>query len=174
MSLGLKQKRLVVDELAKMASNSTSVIAADYKGLKSSEMTQLRANIRKLNNSIRVRVVRNTLAKLAFNGTNYEEITKKLVGPVILVFTNDEVSSVARLLKDFIKEKEKLTVTALIVEGKLLHGGQLELVATLPTKQESIAKLIAVMQAPIAKFVRTVAAPYGKLVRTVMAVCNKK
>lgn len=174
MSLGLKQKRLVVDELAKMASNSTSVIAADYKGLKSSEMTQLRANMRKLNDNIRVRVVRNTLAKLAFNGTNYEEITKKLVGPVILVFTNDEVSSVARLLKDFIKEKEKLTVTALIVEGKLLNGSQLELVATLPTKQESIAQLIAVIQAPIAKFVRTVAAPYGKLVRTVMAVCNKK
>ena len=174
MSLGLKQKRLVVAELAKMASNSMSVIAADYKGLKSSEMTQLRANMRKLNDSIRIRVVRNTLAKLAFNGTHYEEITKKLVGSVILVFANDEISVVARLLKDFIKEKEKLIVTALIVEGKLLNGSQLELVATLPTKQESIAQLVAVIQAPIAQFVRTVAAPYEKLVRTVMAVCNKK
>lgn len=174
MSIGPKQKQKIVHDLSEVVFNSTSVIAADYRGLKSSDMTELRANMRKLAGKVHVQIVRNTLAKLALKNTIYEELIKNLVGPVVLVFIKDEVSCAARALKDFIKEKEKLTVRALVVEGTVFAGNQLELISKLPTKQEAIAKLVVVTQAPIAQFVRTLAEPYGKLVRTVMAVCNTK
>lgn len=173
MALMLQQKKGVVDKLIKIASQSTSVIAADYKGLKSSDMTELRAKLRQLN-GVNLHVVRNTLAKKAFVGTNYEELIKHLHGPVVLAFTSDEPSIVAKLLRDFAKEKEKLSVTALSIEGKLLGGNQLDLVANLPTKQEAITKLVVVIQAPIVKFVRTLAEPTAKLVRTVAAVGGVK
>lgn len=174
MSLGLHQKQLLVNDLTKAASNSTSVVAADYKGLRSGEMTELRAKMRHLGHNIYLKVVRNTLAKKAFIGTDYEQLAKKLTGPVLLVFSKDEISSVARLLQDFAKEKEKLAVTALCVEGTLFNGNQLGIIASLPTKQEALAKLVAVIQAPVAKLVRTLVEPYAKLARTTMAICNKK
>jgi len=174
MPLRLEQKQVMVDKLRKVASNSTSIIAADYKGLKSSEMTELRSKVRKLNSGVHLQVARNTLAKKAFAGTHYEGLTKHLNGPVLLTFSQKEASAVARLLRDFAKEKEKLSITALFVEGTLFNGNQLELVANLPTKQEAISKLVAIIQAPVAKFVRTLAEPQAKLVRTVMAICNTK
>ena len=174
MSLGLKQKQEKVDELIKVAASSTSIIAADYKGLKSSDMTELRTKVRQLGGGTHLQVVRNTLAKRAFAGTNYEVLTNKLKGPVLLAFSKNEVSSVAKLLRDFAKEREKLSVTALFVDGTLFNGNQLELVANLPTKQEAIARLVTVIQAPVVKLVRTLAEPQAKLVRTIMAVCNTK
>ncbi|MGD0466269.1 MAG: 50S ribosomal protein L10 [Gammaproteobacteria bacterium] len=174
MSLGLKQKQTAVDKLMEVASKSTAVIAADYKGLKSSEMTELRAKVRQLGSGTHLQVVRNTLAKRAFAGTNYEPLTNKLKGPVLLAFSKNETSSIARLLRDFAKEREKLSVTALFVDGTLFNGNQLELVANLPTKPEAITKLVIVMQAPVVKLVRTLAEPQAKLVRTIMAVCNTK
>lgn len=174
MSIRLKQKQKEVYDLSGIISNSTSVIAADYRGLKSSDMTDLRANMRKLENKVHVQIVKNTLARLAFANTAYEGLIKNLVGPVVLIFIRDEASYVARVLKDFIKEKEKLTVTALVVEGKVFAGDQLEFISKLPTKQEAIASLVAVTQAPVVKLVRTLVASYEKLVRTMMAVCNTK
>lgn len=173
MALMLQQKKGVVDKLIKIASQSTSVIAADYKGLKSSDMTELRAKLRQLG-GVNLHVVRNTLAKKAFSGTNYEELTKNLHGPVVLAFIRDEPSVTAKLLRDFAKEKEKLSVTALFIEGKLLKGNQLDIVANLPTKQEAITKLVVVIQAPVVKLVRTLAEPTAKLVRTVLAISNTK
>ena len=174
MPLGLKQKQVAVDKLIKVASNSTTVIAADYKGLKSSEMTELRAKVRQLDGDTHLQVVRNTLAQKAFAGTAYEVLTNKLKGPVLLAFSNNEGSAVAKLLRDFAKEKEKLSVTALVVDGTLFNGNQLEVVANLPTKQEAITKLVIVIQAPIVKLVRTLAEPKAKLVRTIMAVSKTK
>ena len=173
MALMLQHKKGVVDKLVQIASQSTSVITADYKGLKSSDMTELRAKLRQLG-GVNLHVVRNTLAKKAFLGTNYEELIKHLRGPVVLAFTKDEPSATAKLLRDFAKEKEKLSVTALLIEGKLFHGNKLEEIANLPTKQEAITNLVVVIQAPVAKFVRTLAEPTAKLVRTVLAISNKK
>ena len=171
MALMLQQKQNMVDKLMKVASQSTSVIAADYKGLKSSDMTELRAKLRQLG-GVNLHVVRNTLAKKAFAGTNYEELIKHLHGPVVLALAKDDPSAIAKLLRDFAKEREKLSVTALFIEGQLLNGNQLDLVANLPTKQEAITKLVVVMNAPIVKLVRTLAEPTAKLVRTVVAVQN--
>jgi large subunit ribosomal protein L10 len=174
MSLMLPQKKEAVDKLKQVASQSTSVMVADYRGLKSSDMTELRAKLRQIG-KVSLHVVRNTLAKRAFFGTNYEELIKHLHGPVVLAFADqDACATTAKLFRDFAKEKDKLSVTALLIEGKLLPGNQLESIANLPTKQEAITSLVTVMQAPIAKFVRTLAEPTAKLVRTFVAVSEQK
>lgn len=174
MPLKLKQKQEIVDKLIKVASGATVIIAADYKGLKSSDITQLRAKARQLENRPHLQVVRNTLAKKAFVNSHYDGLTKKLTGPVLLAFASEDASSIAKLFRDFAKEKEKLTVTALFVEGTVFNGNQLDIVASLPTKKEAISMLVAVIQAPVVKLVRTLNEPHAKLVRTVMAVCNAK
>jgi large subunit ribosomal protein L10 len=173
MALVLEQKKEVVNKLMQTVAESKSVIAADYKGIKSSDMTELRHKCRELA-GVKLHVVKNTLAKRAFIGTDYEQLTDHLHGPVVMAFSQDEPSSTARLLKDFAKEKDKLPVIVSLIEGKLLAGNQLDLIASLPTKQEALTQLVTVMQAPISKFVRTLAAPTTKLVRTVAAIGDAK
>jgi large subunit ribosomal protein L10 len=173
MGLMLQQKRTVVDKVVNMVSDSTSVIAAYYAGLKSSEMTDLRAQLRSTG-ICDLKVVKNTLAKKAFVGTKYEQLINHINGPVILAFIKEDPGVIAKLLRDFSKEKEKLLVTALLIEGKLLNSNQLEAVANLPTKQGAITNLVIVTRAPIVKFVATLAEPIAKLTRTIAAVGKAK
>ena len=173
MALMLPQKKKTVDQLAKIASQSTSVIAADFKGLKSRDMIELRARVRSLP-GCHLKVVRNTLAKKAFAGTSYEQLVNKIQGQLILAFIKDEPSLVAKMLREFVKEKEKLAVSGLLIEGRLLAANQLDVVASLPSKQEALTSLVTVMQAPIVKFVRTLAEPVAKLTRTLAAVSEVK
>ena len=172
MALRLEQKKAIVDEVAQFASTALSIVAADYRGLTSADMTQLRANARKA--GVKLKIVRNTLARKALQGTSFECIADSLVGPMLLAFANAEPGANARLLRDFAKTNDKLDVKALSLGGKLLGKEQLDVVACLPTRDEAIAKLLAVMQAPIAKLVRTMAEPQAKLVRTIAAVRDKK
>ncbi len=172
MTLRLEQKKEIVASVQELASRSMTLIAADYKGLSVGDMTTLRANARKA--GVHLRVARNTLVRRALKGTPFECMNDSLVGPVLLAFAGDELSAGARLIRDFAKTNEKLVVKALSLGGKLLDGKQLEMVAKLPTRDEAISKLMAIMQAPIAKFVQTVAAPHAKLVRTLAAVRDQK
>ena len=172
MMLKLNEKKEIVAEVAEVASNAVSVLAADYRGLSASEMTELRANARKAN--VRLRIVRNTLAKLALNGTDYEALNDALVGPIMLAFSSDEPSATARLMRDFVKEHESLEVKAISLSGQMFDASQLEVVAKLPTKDEAIARLLSVMQAPITKLVQTMAEPHAKLVRTLAAIRDTK
>lgn len=172
VALRLEQKKEMVASVADLASRSSTLIAADYKGLTVSEMTALRVEARKA--QVHLRVARNTLVRRALKGTQFECLSDALVGPILLAFAGDELSAGARLLRDFAKTNEKLVVRALSLGGKLLDGKQLEAVAKLPTREEAISQLLAVMQAPIAKFVQTLAAPSSKLVRTFAAVRDQK
>ncbi len=172
MMLKLKEKKEIVAEVAEVAANAVSVVAADYRGLTSSEMTELRANARNAN--IKLRIVRNTLARIAFSGTDYESMNDSLVGPIMLAFSSDEPGSTARLMRDFAKDHNKLEVRAISLGGQVFDASQLDAVAKLPTKDEAIARLMSVMQAPITKLVRTMAEPHAKLVRTFAAVRDSK
>lgn len=172
MMLKLKEKKEIVAEVAEVAANAVSVVAADYRGLTSSEMTELRANARNAN--IKLRIVRNTLARIAFTGTDYESMSDSLVGPIMLAFSSDEPGSTARLMRDFAKDHNKLEVRAISLGGQVFDASQLDAVAKLPTKDEAIARLMSVMQAPITKLVRTMAEPQAKLVRTFAAVRDSK
>ena len=172
MVLKLEDKKAIVAEVADIASRALSAVVADYRGLTVAELTKLRSEARK--NKVYLRVVRNTLARRAVTGTEFECMTDALTGPMILAFSQEEPGSAARLIRDFIKGNDKLQVKALAIGGQALDAKQLEAVAKLPTREEAIASLMAVMKAPIQKFVRTVAEPHGKLVRTIAAYRDQK
>lgn len=172
MALKLNDKKEIVAEVAEVASRAVSVVAANYRGLTASEMTELRANARQAN--VNVTIVRNTLARIALKGTEFECINTALTGPTILAFASDEPGATARLMRDFAKDHDKLEVKAIALGGQVYDKAQLDFVAKLPTKSEAIARLMSVMQAPISKLVRTMAEPHAKLVRTLAAIRDTK
>ncbi len=172
MALNLEDKKAIVEEVSMQAKQSLSLLGADYRGLSVSEMTKLRALARKA--GLYLKVVRNTLARRAIEGTDFECAKDALVGPLVLAFSKDDPGAAARVFRDFCKNHEKLKVKVLSLSGQLLDANQLDAVASLPTYDEAIAKLMSVMKAPVDKFVRTLAAPHAKLVRTFAAVAEQK
>ncbi len=172
MKLNLAAKKAVVEEVTAVASKAISAVVADYRGLTVNQMTHLRSEARK--SGVYLRVVRNTLTRRAFKDTEFECLNDLLVGPLFIALSIDAPSDAARLLKEFTKTFEKLEIKALSVGGKVYQANQLDVVASLPTKDEAIAKLMYVMKAPVEKFVRTLAEPHAKLVRTIAAVKDKK
>jgi large subunit ribosomal protein L10 len=172
MTLRLEQKKEIVAEVATVANQALSVVAADYRGLTVSEMTNLRASARKI--GVKLRVVRNTLARKAFQGTPFECMTDALVGPVLLAFAVDEPSASARLMRDFVKTNEKLKVKALSLGGQLYGGQHLEAIAKLPTRIEAIGRFASVLQAPLSKFARTLGEVPTKFARALSQVRDQK
>jgi large subunit ribosomal protein L10 len=172
VTLNLAAKKAVVEEVTEVASKAISAVVADYRGLTVNQMTQLRSEARKA--GVYLRVVRNTLTRRAFKNTEFECLNDLLVGPLFIALSLEAPSDAARLLKEFTKTFDKLEVKALSVGGKIYQANQLDVVASLPTKDEAIAKLMYVMKAPVEKFVRTLAEPHAKLVRTIAAVKDKK
>lgn len=172
MPIKLNDKKAIVAELAEIANHSVSAIAADYRGLTVSEMTELRAGARGA--GVHMRVYRNTLARRAVEGTAFACLTDALVGPIVLLFSQDEPGAAARLLRDYIKAHESLEVRALALDGQLLGSDQLKAVASLPSRDEAIAQLMSVMKAPVTKFVRTMREPYAQAVRVMAAVRDQK
>jgi large subunit ribosomal protein L10 len=172
VTLTLAAKKAVVDEVTAVASKAISAVVADYRGLTVNQMTQLRAGARKA--GIFLRVVPNTLTRRAFEKTQFACLSDLLVGPLFVALSLESPSDAARLLKEFSKTFDKLEVKALSIGGKVFGADQLDTVASLPTRDEAIAKLMYVMKAPIEKFVRTLAEPHAKLVRTVAAIKDQK
>lgn len=172
MAMNLEQKKAIVAEVAEVANGAISAVAAEYRGLSVAEMTELRVNARKA--GVYMRVVRNTLARRALEGTEFDCMRGDLTGPMVLAFTNEEPGAAARLFRDFTKDHEALQVKILSVGGKLFGAKDLNAIAKLPTRDEAIAQLMRVMKAPIEKFVRTVAEPHTQMVRVFKAVADKK
>lgn len=172
MTLTLAAKKAVVEEVTAVASKAISAVVADYRGLTVNQMTQLRSEARK--SGVYLRVVRNTLARRAFEGTEFACLDEQLVGPLFIALSLESPSDAARMLKGFTKTFEKLEIKALSVSGKVYSADQLEMIASLPTRDEALAKLMYVLKAPVEKFVRTLAEPHAKLVRTVAAIKDKK
>ena len=172
MTLSLAAKKAVVEEVTAVASKAISAVVADYRGLTVNQMTQLRSAARK--SGIYLRVVPNTLTRRAFEGTEFACLSDKLVGPLFIALSLDAPSDAARMLKDFTKSFDKLEIKALSVSGRAYGAEHLDAIASLPTRDEAIAKLMYVMKAPVEKFVRTLVQPHTKLVRVVAAIKDKK
>lgn len=172
MALNLETKKEIVSEVAAVAADAHSAIAAEYRGLGVEELTELRSKARQ--GGVYLRVVKNTLAKRALEGTEYECMRDGLVGPLLLAFSQEDPGSAARVLKDFSKEHELLKVTMLSIGGQLLEPSELNRLAKLPTKEQAISLLMAVMKAPVEKLARTLAEPHAKMVRTFAAVRDQK
>ena len=172
MALNLAEKQAVVAEVAEIASSAHSAIAAEYIGLTVEEMTDLRAEARKA--GVYLRVVKNTLARRAIEGTDFACMQEGLTGPLILAFSQEEPGSAARVISDFAKGHEKLEVKLVSIGGKLLAPAEIKTLAKMPTYDEAVSQLMSVMQAPIAKLARTINEVPGKLVRTLAAVRDAK
>ncbi|HEX4870832.1 MAG TPA: 50S ribosomal protein L10 [Nevskiaceae bacterium] len=172
MALRLEDKKALVAEVNEVASKALSAVAAEYRGLTAGKFDQLRAKARA--NGIYLHVVKNTLARRAVAGTEFECLTPALVGPLVLGFSLEDPGAVGRVIKDFAKENEKLVVKALAVGGTMYPAADIDRLANLPTKEQALAMLLGTMKAPIGQFVRTVAEPTAKFVRTVKAVADKQ
>jgi large subunit ribosomal protein L10 len=172
MPLNLEDKKALVTEVSAVAAKAVSVVAAEYRGISVSQMTDLRAKAR--GQGVYVRVVKNTLARKALAGTSFEAIGPKLKGPLVLAFSKEDPGAAARVVKDFAKTNEKLVPTLVSIGGQVLSGKDLEKVASLPTRDQALAQLLGLMRAPIEKLVRTLAEPQAKLVRTIAAVRDQK
>lgn len=172
MAIGLEEKKAIVANVNETAASALSLVVADARGVTVSDMTALRETARE--NQIMLRVIRNTLAKLAFKGTEYECVNEVLVGPSLFGFSMEDPGAAARLFKDFAKENTKFEVKALAVSGQLMGAEQLDVLAKLPTRDQALSMLMSVMQAPTTKLVQTMNEVPGKLVRTLAAIRDQK
>jgi large subunit ribosomal protein L10 len=172
MVLKLEDKKAIVSEVAVVAKQAVSLVAAEYSGLSVSQMTALRKSARE--SGVYMRIVRNTLARKAVEGTQFACVQPELVGPLVLAFSNEDPGAAARLIKDFAKINEKLVVKLVSIDSQLLPASALNKLASLPTRDQAIALLMSVMLAPVTKFVRTLAEPHAKLVRTIAAIRDAK
>lgn len=172
MALRLDDKKAIVTEVAAVAAKAHSVIAAEYRGLTVIELTKLRKSARE--SGVYIRVVKNSLARRAVEGTDFACIQDGLVGPLMLAFSMEDPGSAARLISEFSEENAKLKTKLVSIGGQLFSASELDRLSKLPTYEQSISMLMSVMKAPINKFVQTLVEPHAKLVRTIAAVKAQK
>lgn len=167
MSLTLEQKKSVVAEVNEVAAGAQAAIAAEYTGLTVADMTELRAQARA--QGVYVRVVKNSLAKRAIAGTEFECLGDSLIGPLLLVFSADDPGAGARIVRDFKKTNDLLVPTAIAFAGEVRPPEDLKLLADMPTLDEARGQFLGLLQAPATQLVRTLAEPGGQFVRVLAA-----
>jgi len=167
MALRLEDKKALVKEVNAVAGDSVTAVAAEYRGLSVAEMTELRKQARSA--GVYLRVVKNTLARRAVEGTDFECMQETLKGPILLAFAKDDPGAAARVIKDFAKGHSALQAVSLSAGGQLLPGSDLSKLADLPTLDQARAMLLGVMMAPMSQLVRTIVEPSAMLARTLSA-----
>ena len=172
MALNLEGKKAVVAEVAEIASTAHSAIAAEYRGLTVTDMTALRDAARE--QYVQIRVIRNTLARRAVEGTDFACMQDGMIGPLVYGFSMEDPGAVARVMSEFSKENDQFEVKMVSLGGDLLPAGEIDRLAKMPTKDQAIAILMGTMKAPVEKLVRTLVAPTSKMVRTVAAIRDAK
>ena len=154
MALNLTQKQEVVAELADVASKAHSLVAAEYAGITVAQMTAMRKKARET--GVYLRVVKNTLASRAVAGTDYECVTDALVGPLLYAFSTEEPGAAGRLIKEFAKGNDKLQAKVVSMGGKLL--ADLDVLATLPTRDQALSMLLSLLAEPATRVARVLQA----------------
>ncbi len=167
MALRLEDKKRFVKEINAVAGDSITAVAAEYRGLSVADMTELRRNAR--SSGVYLRVVKNTLARRAIKGTEFECMQDTLKGPILLAFAKEDPGAAARVINDFAKEHDALKAVSLSIGGQLLPGSDLKKLADLPTLDQARGMLLGLMVAPMTQLVRTLAEPPAMLARTLSA-----
>ncbi len=167
MALRLEDKKAFVQEVNAVAGESITAVAAEYRGLTVAEMTALRKEAR--NAGVYLRVVKNTLARRAIEGTEFECMKDTLKGPLLLAFAKEDPGAAARVIKDFAREHDALKAVSLSTGGQLLEASEIGRIADLPTLDQARAMLLGVFMAPMTKLARTLAEPPAMLARTLSA-----
>ena len=171
MGLNLDDKKTVVAEVSAEVANAQSIIVAEYRGLGVVDLTVLRANARK--SGVYLRVVKNTLVRRAVAGTPFEGLSAQLTGPLIYGISKDPVAA-AKLLNDFAKGNDKLAIKVGAMPNYVMDVAGVKALATMPSREELLSKLLGTMQAPITQFVRTLNEVPTKFVRGLAAVRDAK
>lgn len=171
MSLNLEQKKAVVADVSERLKGAQAAMLAEYRGLSVAQMTELRRKAYEV--QVYFKVVKNTLARLAVAGSEYECLKDQFVGPLAFAISGNPVS-VAKLLSDFAKDHEALKIKAGAMGGKMMSPQQIEALAKLPGREQLLAMLLGTMQAPVQKFVQTLNEVPAKFVRALAAVRDAK
>ena len=171
MSLNLQEKQAVVAEVAKQIAGAQAIVMVENRGLPVADMTQLRAKARA--SGVYFRVVKNTLVRRAVVDTPFAPLADKMVGPLAYGIGNDPVA-VAKVLSDFAKGHDKFVITGGAIPGQVMSAKDVAALASLPSREALIAKLLGTMQAPIVKLARTLNEVPSKFVRTLAAVRDAK
>lgn len=171
MALNLAEKKALVADVNAVASSALSAVLADYRGLTVAEMTELRAEAR--NSGVYMKVVKNSLARRAVEGTQFECIQPSLRGPLLLAFAQDDPGSAARVIKGFAKEHENLVTVSVSVGGELYDATNLDRVAALPNLDEARAMLLRTLNEPMAQLVRVLSEPASMVARVLQGFSEK-
>jgi len=171
LGLSLEQKQAMVSEVSAKLKGAQSVIVAEYRGLDVGRVTQLRSKARK--SGLYLRVLKNTLARRAVQGTPFEKLSDQMVGPLIYGISDDPVAG-AKVLSEFAKDNEQFVIKAGAMPNTVMSDKDVKALALLPSREELIAKLMGTMQAPVAKLVRTMNEVPGKFARTLAAYRDSK
>lgn len=173
MTVGLnrQEKAVVIEEVSAEVAGAQSIIVAEYRGLDVGSVTTLRRKARE--SGVYLRVLKNTLARRAVVGTPFEGLADKMAGPLIYGISKDPVAA-AKVLNDFAKTNDKLVLKAGAMPNQVMDANGVKALATLPSREELLAKLLGTMQAPMAKLVRTMNEVPAKFVRGLAAVRDQK
>ena len=153
MGLNLNDKKAVVAEVSAQVANAQTIAVAEYRGIEVGDLTVLRKKARE--SGVYLRVLKNTLVRRAVAGTPFAGLADQMVGPLIYSISADPVA-VAKVLNDFAKTNDKLVLKAGSYAGKVLDKAGVQALASIPSREELLSKLLYVMQAPVAGFVRAV------------------
>jgi len=171
LSLNLEEKKALVAEVGKQVAAAQSIVIAEYRGLPVGSVTELRAKAR--DSGVYLRVLKNTLARRIVADTPFAGLANQLVGPLLYGISNDPVSA-AKVLHDFAKSNDKLVVKAGAMANVVLTAEGVNQLASLPSREELLAKLLGTMQAPVAQFARTLNEIPSGFVRALAAVRDQK
>ncbi|PKO90825.1 MAG: 50S ribosomal protein L10 [Betaproteobacteria bacterium HGW-Betaproteobacteria-1] len=171
MSLNLEEKKAVVAEVSAQVAEAQAIILAEYRGLEVGDLTQLRAQARK--SGVYLRVLKNTLVRRAVDGTPFSGLANEMVGPLMFGISTDPVAA-AKVLNDFAKSNDKFVIKAGAMPNQVMDVNAVKALATMPSREELLSKLLGTMQAPIAKFVRTLNEVPTGFVRGLAAVRDQK
>ena len=171
MGLSLEQKQAMVSEVSGQLKGAQAVIVAEYRGLNVELVTQLRTKARK--SGLYLRVLKNTLARRAIQGTPFEKLTDEMYGPLMYGIAQDPVAG-AKVMSEFAKDNELFVIKAGAMPGNLMSAKDVKALALLPSREELLAKLMGTMQAPVAKLVRTMNEVPARFARTLAAVKDQR
>lgn len=171
MSLSLEQKKAVVAEVSAQVAKAQAIVVAEYRGLEVGNMTVLRREARK--SGVFLRVLKNSLVRRAVVGTPFEKLSEQLTGPLIYGISSDPVAT-AKVLNEFARTNDKLVIKAGAMPNAVITAKEVIALATLPSRDELLAKLLGTMQAPIAQFARTLNEIPSRFVRTLAAIRDQK
>jgi len=163
----LERKQGTIDQVSARLAKSQALILAEYRGLTVGAMTGLRAKAR--NSGVDLRVLKNTLARRAVRGTQFEKLSEQMAGPLVYGFAQDPVAG-AKVLADFARENEQFVIRGGAMPNAVMTAAEVKVLATMPSREELLAKLLGTMQAPMTKLVRTLNEVPGKFVRTLAAL----